>query len=241
MAIGIGTASLANTAIGATGINGTVSNANSSSAGLGFGLNSGKSFSQGGSSSYDLSDSFNQSWNKQYGSEATAQNEMFADTANKMTEKWMQKNMDFQEYMSNTAYQRQVQDLLKAGLNPYLAATSLGGASTPIGAMAQAAMAQAVPNIESGGYGYSHGEGRGSSWNVGGSNNYGINFEINSGQSGSKSEPALWNMVGNAIKAGANASSGKTTSSDWKGFESSAYDDTRSDKPRYDDRGFRLN
>lgn len=47
-----------------------------------------------------------------------------------------EKSRNWLEQMSNSAYQRQVADMKKAGLNPYLA-YSAGGASTPSGATAQ--------------------------------------------------------------------------------------------------------
>lgn len=46
-----------------------------------------------------------------------------------------QKQMDFQERMSNTAYQRAMNDVIKAGLNPGLL-YSASAASSPTGSMA---------------------------------------------------------------------------------------------------------
>lgn len=47
-----------------------------------------------------------------------------------------QKNRDWQERMSNTAHQREVKDLLEAGLNPILSAMNGQGAYTGSGAVA---------------------------------------------------------------------------------------------------------
>lgn len=128
-------------------------------------------------------------WNRTYGREASAQDVQNARAANDVeAQLWAlqaaynaneaQKNRDFQQYMSNTAYQRAVSDLKKAGLNPMLAVGAM--ASTPTGATASAGLSsahKANAYAESvGGSTYrssskSHGEGRSSS----SSYNYGEN------------------------------------------------------------------
>lgn len=52
------------------------------------------------------------------------------------------RNRDWQEYMSNTAHQREVKDLRAAGLNPILSASGGNGAAVTSGATAQGVTSQ---------------------------------------------------------------------------------------------------
>jgi hypothetical protein len=60
-------------------------------------------------------------------------NRQATKSANKQTRLATAKQMAFQQYNSDTSYQRGMQDMQKAGLNPILAG-KMGGASTPTGA-----------------------------------------------------------------------------------------------------------
>lgn len=75
---------------------------------------------------------------KEEAEDAQAIADDYFERSNEFNSAEAQKNRDFQLYMSNTAYQRMVEDLKKAGLNPMLAYMN-GGASTGGGSTASAA------------------------------------------------------------------------------------------------------
>lgn len=138
------------------------------------------------------SDAYNESanWGRTYGREASAQDVFNALSADER--QWdmilqqqqynateAEKNRLYQMLMSNTAYQRSVADLKKAGLNPILAVGNMG-ASTPTGSQASSGLAgshkaNAYAEQESGGYSYGYQKSGSSSYGYskGGSSSYG--------------------------------------------------------------------
>lgn len=66
-----------------------------------------------------------------------------AEDAERQSAEQAAKQMDFQERMSNTAYQRGMKDMRAAGLNPILAYQK-GGASAPSGASSQGVFSPAM-------------------------------------------------------------------------------------------------
>ena len=84
-----------------------------------------------------------------FGQQETNENQyQIAQEANAASAEQAQINRDYQERMSNSAYQRQVADLSSAGLNPMLAYIKGGGASTPAGSTGQVTSAQYTSPIQ---------------------------------------------------------------------------------------------
>lgn len=78
----------------------------------------------------------NNSYSDMQSAKAYNQSLAVADYNNTFNVSQAQKQMDFQKMMSDTSHQREVKDLLAAGLNPILSAN--GGASTSSGSSASA-------------------------------------------------------------------------------------------------------
>lgn len=165
------------------------------------------------SNAWENAENWANSYGRTFGREASAQDILNAREADERQTQYLlaqmefnateaEKNRAFQAIMANTAYQRSVQDLKKAGLNPILAVANLGG-SVPMGSQATSALAashkaNAYAEMESGGNSYGYSKSRNSSYGYskGGSSSYGYD------KSASKSEN--WS---NGYEAGSSSAS----------------------------------